>query len=280
MRTTTVTVRLSILLTIFAALGAADALAQTARPAPRVKLGIDVLVEDGFKPLLGKRVGLVTNQTGVAGDLRSTIDILHEAKDVTLVALFGPEHGVRGDADAGAQVEDARDTVTGVPVYSLYGRNRRPTAEMLANVDVLLFDIQDIGSRSYTYISTMAAAMEGAAANNVPFVVLDRPNPLTGVKIEGRPLDMKYKSPVGRFPIPYVHGLTVGELAQMINGEGWLEDGLKCNLTVIPMKGWKRDMWYDETGLFWVPPSPHIPRANTAPLLRRNGHHGRAARHQ
>ena len=231
---------------------------------PAVKVGIDVLIENGFRPLHNKHVGLITNPTGVTGDLRSTIDILNQAENVKLVALFGSEHGVRGEAHAGAHVEDARDPLTGVPAYSLYGKNRKPTAEMLSGIDVLVFDIQDIGSRSYTYISTMAVVMEAAAENNLPFVVLDRPNPLTGDKIEGSLLDLKYKSSVGSFPIPYVHGLTVGELARMINGEGWLAGGIKCDLTVVPMKGWTRDMWFEQTGLHWVPTSPHIPRSDTS----------------
>ena len=231
---------------------------------PIVKLGIDVLIDDGFKPLLGQRVGLITNPTGVTGDLRSTIDVLHEAHGVKLVALFGPEHGVRGEAHAGAHVADARDEITGLPIRSLYGKHRKPTAEMLADLDVLVFDIQDIGSRSYTYISTMAVAMEGAAENGKRFIVLDRPNPVTGNKIEGRVLDMQYQSFVGYMPIPYVHGLTVGELARMINGEGWLEGGVTCDLQVIPLKGWRRDMWFDQTGLTWVPTSPHVPRAETS----------------
>ena len=230
-----------------------------------VKLGVDVLIEQDFAPLAGKRVGLITNATGLTSDLRSTADILCAAPNVELVALFGPEHGVRGEVNAGDKVEDSRDEVTGVPVYSLYGKNRRPTAEMLADIDVLVFDIQDIGSRSYTFISTMAASMESAAANNTPFVVLDRPNPLGGDRIEGPIHDVeKYKSFVGYLPIPYVHGLTVGELAEMINGEGWLPDGGKCDLTVVPMKGWKRGMLFDETGLTWVSTSPHVPRADTS----------------
>ena len=229
-----------------------------------VKLGIDVLIEQDFAPLAGKRVGLITNATGLTSDLRSTADILHQAPNVELVALFGPEHGVRGEVNAGDTVEDSRDEATGVPVYSLYGKNRRPTPQMLADIDVLVFDIQDIGSRSYTFISTMAASMESAAACGKPFIVLDRPNPLGGERIEGRILDLKYKSFVGYLPIPYVHGLTVGELAQMINGEGWLPDDGKCQLAVIPMKGWKRDTLFEQTGLTWVSTSPHVPRADTA----------------
>jgi len=241
-----------------------NAWAQRAGETPAVRTGIDVVIADGFKPLAGRRVGLITNPTGVTGDLRSTIDVLHAASQVELAALFGPEHGVRGDAHAGAGVADAHDPATGLPVYSLYGKTHKPTPEMLAGLDVLVYDIQDIGSRSYTYISTMAAAMEAAAENGVAFVVLDRPNPLTGNRIEGRPLDMKFKSFVGYFPIPYVYGMTCGELARMINGEGWLAGGIKCKLTVVEMRGWRRDMWFDQTSLPWVPTSPHIPHPETA----------------
>lgn len=233
-------------------------------PTPRVKLGVDVLVEDGYKPLAGRQVGLITNPTGVAGDLQPTIDILHRAARVQLVALFGPEHGVRGDAPAGDRVEDGLDSPTGLPAYSLYGKTRKPTREMLRGVDVLVYDIQDIGARSYTYISTLAVAMEAAAENHVDFVVLDRPNPCGGLRVEGRPLDLKFQSFVGQVPVPYMHGMTVGELARMINEEGWNKDGVKCNLHVVPMRGWRRDMTWDQTGLAWIPTSPHIPRADTA----------------
>lgn len=239
-----------------------------ARPAagdpPPVLTGIDVLVADQFAPLKGKRVGLVTNPTGVTWDLRSTVDVLHAAPEVTLVALFGPEHGVRGEVSAGDHVEDARDAATGVPAYSLYGKNRKPSPEVLEGIDVLVYDIQDNGARSYTYISTMGVVMEAAAAARKPFMVLDRPNPLTGHRVEGRPLDMKYKSFVGHYPIPYVYGLTCGELAKMINEEGWLEGGVKCDLTVIPMRGWKRSMWFEQTGQPWVISSPHVPDADSA----------------
>jgi uncharacterized protein YbbC (DUF1343 family) len=242
-----------------------------ARPAPAVRLGIDVLEADGFKPLRDKRVGLITNPTGVTGDLRSTIDVLHNAPGVKLVALFGPEHGVRGEAHAGAEVEDYRDPATGLPVYSLYGKTRKPTPAMLKGIDVLAYDIQDIGSRSYTYISTLALAMEAAAENQVAFLVLDRPNPLGGLRIEGRPLDIKYQSFVGHLSIPYVHGLTVGELARMINGERWLANGVTCDLQVIAMQGWKRAMWWDQTGLVWIPTSPHVPRPDTAAFYAATG---------
>jgi uncharacterized protein YbbC (DUF1343 family) len=247
-----------------AAITGSAATARTPAAAPAARPGIDVLIADGFKPLAGKRVGLITNPTGVTADLRSTVDVLHAAPEVELVALFGPEHGVRGNVDAGGNIEDATDPATGLPAYSLYGKTRKPTPEMLAGLDALVYDIQDIGSRSYTYISTMAVAMEAAAENNVAFVVLDRPNPLNGNRIEGRPLDMKYKSFVGAFPIPYVYGMTCGELARMINAEGWLEGGKRCNLTVVPVQGWRRDMTFEQTHLHWVPTSPHIPRADTS----------------
>lgn len=230
---------------------------------PKVKLGIDVLRERNFDILRGKRVGLITNPTGVAGDLKSTVDLLFKAPGVQLVALFGPEHGVRGDAEAGKLVENYTDRSTGLPVYSLYGMTRKPTRWMLRDLDVLVYDIQDIGVRSYTYISTMGYAMEAAAENGIEFVVLDRPNPLTGVRVEGPMMEEQYKSFVGMYPIPYVYGMTAGELARMINEEGWLNGGAKCKLTVIPMQGWTRSMWWDDTGLHWVPPSPNIPRSTT-----------------
>ena len=233
------------------------------RRTPPVKTGIEVLRERQFDVLKGKRVGLITNPTGITSDFEPTIDVLFKASDVKLVALFGPEHGVRGDAEAGKAVESSVDLKTGLPVYSLYGRNRKPSADMLRGIDVLVYDIQDIGARPYTFISTMGYAMEAAAENGIEFVVLDRPDPLTGSRVEGTMLDDRFKSFVGMYPIPYVYGMTVGELARMINGEGWLNGGKQCKLTVIPLEGWKRSMWWDQTGLPWVPPSPHIPHAST-----------------
>ncbi len=230
---------------------------------PRVKLGIDVLREHNFDILQGKRVGLVTNPTGVTSDLEQTIDVLAHAPGVQLVALYAPEHGVRGDNDAGKFVESYLDRKTGVPVYSLYGKTRKPTKEMLQGIDVLVYDIQDIGIRFYTYISTMGLVMEAAGENGIPFVVLDRPDPLTGNRVEGPMLEPRFKSFVGAYPIPYIYGMTAGELAQMINGEQWLTNGVQCKLTVVPMEGWKRSMWWDETGLVWVPTSPNIPHAST-----------------
>lgn len=231
--------------------------------AQKVQPGIEVLAQQKFIPLNGKRVGLVTNPTGVNATLKSTIDILYEAKEVNLVALYGPEHGVRSDYGAGDQIASGNDDLTGLPVYSLYGSTRKPTVEMLKDIDVLVYDIQDIGSRSYTYISTMGLAMEAAAENGKEFMVLDRPNPLGGEKIEGPLVKPGFTSFVSQFPIPYVHGLTCGELAKYLNEERLLANGVQCELTVIPMKGWKRDMIFEDTGLPWVPSSPHIPHAHS-----------------
>lgn len=231
--------------------------------SPIVKPGIDVLRERGFDVLQGKRVGLITNPTGVTTDFQSTIDVLFDAPGVRLVALFSPEHGIRGDMDAGREINGFKDPRTGLPVYSLFGKTRKPTKEMLQDIDVLVYDIQDIGVRSYTFISTMGLAMEAAVECGIKFVVLDRPNPLTGTRVEGTMLEPKFKSFLGAFQIPYVYGMTVGELALMINGEQWLNEGKKCDLAVVPMKGWKRSMWWEETGLNWVPSSPHIPHSFT-----------------
>ena len=228
----------------------------------RVKTGIEVLKESNFKILQGKRVGLITNPTGVDNNLKSTIDILHEASGVQLVALYGPEHGVRGDVYAGDKISDFRDTNTGVPVFSLYGATRKPTTEMLQGVDVLVYDIQDIGCRSYTYISTMYLAMQAAAENDIEFVVLDRPNPLGGLKVEGNLVEEGFFSFVSQLKIPYVYGLTCGELADMIIGERMIPK--PCKLTVVKMKKWRRKMNFEDTALPWVPTSPHIPFAHSA----------------
>lgn len=228
----------------------------------KIKTGIEVLKEQNFKCLEGKRVGLITNPTGVDNQLKSTIDILHEAPNVKLVALYGPEHGVRGDAHAGDKVENETDPSTGVPVHSLYGKTRKPTPEMLKDIDVLVYDIQDIGCRSFTYISTMGLAMVAAAESDIEFVVLDRPNPVGGLKVEGNLVEDGYISFVSQFKIPYLYGLTCGELALMLNGEKMLEK--QCKLHVVKMKGWKRHMEYTQTGLQWVPSSPHIPHPHSA----------------
>ncbi len=194
----------------------------------RIKTGIEVLKEQNFRCLEGKRVGLITNPTGVDNRMRSTIDILHEAPNVNLVALYGPEHGVRGDVHAGDHVTDIKDATTGLPVYSLYGKTRKATPDMLKDVDVLVYDIQDIGCRSFTYISTMGLAMEAAAENGKEFIVLDRPNPVGGLKIEGNLVEDDCISFVSQFKIPYLYALTCGELALMLNGEKMLKDGEQC----------------------------------------------------
>jgi uncharacterized protein YbbC (DUF1343 family) len=230
------------------------------KKAKKFELGIEVLLDDQKELIEGKRVGLITNPTGVDQELNSIVDLLHNDPEVELTALYGPEHGVRGSAQAGEYVEFYTDEKTGLPVYSLYGATKKPTPEMLENVDVLLFDIQDVGTRFYTYIYTMAYAMEAAKENDIPFIVLDRPNPLGGTEVEGPVLETPYKSFVGNYEIPLRHGMTVGELAKLFNEEF----GIGADLTVVKMKGWKRDMYYDETGLQFVMPSPNMPTLDTA----------------
>ena len=232
---------------------------------PKVKTGIEVLRDRGFDALQGKRVGLVTNPSGVDSQLRSTIDILYNAPGVNLVALYGPEHGVRGDVYAGGKVSDSKDAATGLPVYSLYGATRKPTQAMLEGIDVMVYDIQDVGVRSYTYISTLGLVMEACQEKGIEVMVLDRPNPLGGNKIEGCYVEPGFHSFVSQYKIPYVYGLTPAEVALLINAEG-LNRGqkgdqapAKCKLSVIPMEGWTRDMVYEDTGLPWVLPSPNIP---------------------
>jgi uncharacterized protein YbbC (DUF1343 family) len=236
---------------------------QTPPPQPHVLNGIDVLELDNFASLAGKRVGLITNATGINRNLVSNIDLLFEAENVDLVALFGPEHGVRGDIAAGDYVETYVDPRTGITVFSVYGATRKPTQEMLEGIDVLMYDIQDVGSRSYTFISTMGLGMEAAAEKGIEFWVLDRPNPLGG-KIEGNITEPDYISFVSQFEIPYVYGMTSGELARFLNGERMLTGGVQVDLHVVPMQGWTRDMTFEDTGLPWVPTSPHIPHRHTA----------------
>ncbi len=236
---------------------------------PVVKTGIEVLRDNGFEGLKGRRIGLVTNPSGVDRLLNSTVDILFNAPGVELVALYGPEHGVRGDVYAGGHVTDTRDEATGLPVYSIYGATRKPTPQMLEGIDVMVYDIQDVGVRSYTFISTLGLVMEACGEKGIEVMVLDRPNPLGGNKIEGCCVEPGFFSFVSQYEIPYVYGLTVGELAVMINEEG-MNRGQKgnqaparCKLTVVPMQGWTRDMLYEDTGLPWVLPSPNIPFKDT-----------------
>jgi uncharacterized protein YbbC (DUF1343 family) len=254
--------------------------------AQRVKPGVEVFLETRIGIVRGKKVGLITNPTGVDGRLRSDPDLFRQADGIELVALYGPEHGVRGNAQAGEYVPFYYDEKYGIPVFSLYGQSLKPAPGMLRNideymrsfdtsaagkipqnamikdVDVLIFDIQDVGTRIYTYVATMAYAMQACAESGLRFVVLDRPNPINGVDLEGPILEYpRFSSFVGIYPVPVRHGMTVGELALLFNDQ-FLEK--KADLTVIPMQGWRRTMWYDETGLNWVMPSPNMPTLGTA----------------
>ena len=234
---------------------------------PKIKLGVDVLLEKHIYLLKGKNIGLVTNHTGVNSKLEPTIDVLNNYPGVKLVAIFAPEHGARGDISGGEPVPSYRDKKTGIVVYSLYGKTHRPTPEMLHNIDVLMYDIQDIGSRAYTYIYTMAYAMMAAKEAGIKFIVLDRPNPMGGNKIGGNVLDPKFSSCIGLYPIPYIYGMTVGELALLFNKEF----KINCNLEVIPMEGWNREMRWTDTGLVWIPTSPHLPHAETVYFVTTTG---------
>ena len=234
-----------------------------AEQAPqKVKVGIDCLMQDEYIKLLkGKRIGLITNQTAMNNEFKSTADVLKSnatSKGFKLVALFAPEHGINGISSASQQVEDAKDTDK-LPIHSLHGKTQRPTDQMLKDITLLIFDIQDIGSRSYTYINTMFYAMEEAAKRGISFMVLDRPNPINGVTVDGPLLEEKWRSFLGYINVPYCHGMTVGELAKYFNSEY----KVGCKLDVIPMQGWKRQMTFQETGLQWIPTSPYIPESTT-----------------
>lgn len=236
--------------------------------AQTVQLGSEVLAEGGYKVLQGKRVGLLTNPSGVNRQLKSTVDVLRSAAGVKLVALFGPEHGIYGDVNAGDKVQSSTDAHTGLVVHSLYPKSK-PTPEMLKDIDVLVYDLQDTGCRSYTFIATMGMAMEACGEAGVEFVVLDRPNPLGGLRVEGLPIEEAFRSGVSKWPVPYVYGMTCGELAQMINGEGWIKKS--CTLTIVPLKNWKRSMVWRDTGLPWVPTSPHVPHGDSPMFLVATG---------
>lgn len=239
----------------------AGAAVETPTSAPgasaQVVPGLEVLLRDSVHLVAGKRVGFLTNQTAVTSTGESGIDLLHASPDINLVALYGPEHGLRGGIEGGVRIDTQRDAATGLPVYSLYGQVQRPTPQMLEGVDVLLFDMQDIGARPYTFVWTMAMAMEAAAAEDIPFIVLDRPNPITGA-IEGPLMEREMRNVgqaiTGYFPVPLRHGLTVGEIARYVNAEF----GVGADLRVIPADGWESDVWFDETGLPWIDPSPNI----------------------
>ena len=229
----------------------------------RLLLGSEALAADAFRPLAGKRVGLLTNPSGLNRQRRSTIELLRNARGVKLVALFAPEHGLNGDFSAGQEFLNSVHAPTGLPIYSLYGPGpvRKPTPAMLQGLDALVYDLQDTGCRSYTFISSMGLAMDACAQAGVEFVVLDRPNPLGGLRVEGPILNPRFRSHVGQWPIPYVYGLTCGELARMINGERWISK--PCKLTVVRIRGWRRTMTWRDTSLGWVPTSPKIPHAQS-----------------
>jgi len=235
-----------------------------ATASPRILLGIDRLSRNGYAQLQGKRIGLLTHPAGVNKDGISTIRVLHEAPNVNLVALYGPEHGIYGDEKANQPIQNRIDSRTGLPVFSLYGKYRKPTAEMLSKIDALVVDLQDIGTRSYTYVSCMKLAMEACFEQGKEIIILDRPNPLGGIKVDGPIVEKELKSYVGAFPVPYVHGLTIGELARIAQSTpGWLDlpDNIRLRgkLTVIPMLGWNRHTLWPQTGLKWIPTSPYIP---------------------
>lgn len=228
----------------------------------QVQVGADFLFTDDYGYLLkNKRVGLITNPTGVNGSMVPTVDLLktHSGRfGYKVTALFGPEHGIHGAHHANQQVQDGKDA-DGIPIFSLHGKTQRPTPEMLKRVDTVIYDIQDIGSRSYTYVTSLFYVMEEAAKHGVEVIVLDRPNPINGLTVDGPLLESKWRSFVGYINVPYCHGMTVGELARFFNGEY----NIGCNLKVIPMRGWKRNMSFADTGLPWIPTSPNIPEPTT-----------------
>lgn len=229
----------------------------------RVKTGLDVLVEQDFAPLAGKRVGVVTNHSALTWDHRHIVTVLAATTKLKLAAIYAPEHGYLGTAADGLAVASTKDPATGIPVYGLFDKNNlKPTGEMLKDVDVVVFDIQDVGARFYTYPTTLAYTLEAAAKSRKPVYVLDRPNPINGVSVEGPMLDAKYESFIGYFRRPIRHGMTTGEMAQMFN----VERKLGAELHVIKMEGWKREFWMDDTGLEWTNPSPAI-RSLTAAIL-------------
>ena len=228
-----------------------------------VRTGLDVLLEDYSDYLKGKTIALVTNQTGISRKSEKNYKLFENNPDITLKRIFAPEHGFYGEASAGAKVDYDKQKDSGLEIVSLYGKNRKPTAEMLRGIDLVIYDIQDVGARFYTYISTLGIVMEAAGENGVDVMVLDRPNPIGGEIIEGSILDTSFKSFVGYYPIPIRYGLTVGELSQMAVNEGWLSSNPR-ELIVVKMDGWKRSMFFDETSLPWIPPSPNIPDLETA----------------
>ncbi|MCX6142018.1 MAG: DUF1343 domain-containing protein [Ignavibacteriales bacterium] len=229
-----------------------------------VHVGAEVLLRSQLNLIRGKRIGVVTNHSALLHDRTHLVDALVSQKDVHVAALFGPEHGIRGQAPDRKGVKDEVDPKTGVPIFSLFGKTTKPTSRMLTGIDVLLFDIQDVGARFYTYTTTLALSMEAAAEKGIPVVVLDRPNPIGGLHTEGPIREERLKSFVGWLPFPIIHGLTIGEIASMIAGEGWLRGKTKPQLHVVKMKDWQRDFYFDDTDLPWTRPSPSIRCLHTA----------------
>jgi uncharacterized protein YbbC (DUF1343 family) len=229
----------------------------------QVSTGLDNLIAEHFAPLKDKHIGLITNQTGRTRDGAFGADLFAKSNAIKLIALFAPEHGLMGTRQAGVN-SDTLEYFDGVPLYSLYGATRKPTKKMLRGINALVFDIQDVGVRPYTFLSTMIQSMEAAAENKIPFYVLDRPNPLSGERIEGNILDTNLKSFVGIIPIPYLHGMTLGELAQMARAKGWFHQSAQLQLTIITMTGWKRSMYWGDTHLAWIAPSPNVPHFENA----------------
>lgn len=226
--------------------------------------GADVLVSEKLDLVQNKNLGIITNHTALLADGTHLVDTLFNSERVKITALFGPEHGIRGDAPDGHKINDGTDSKTKLPVYSLYGKNRKPTAAMLKNIDLLIFDIQDIGARFYTFISTMYYGIKAAAENNIPIIILDRPNPINGIDVQGPMLKKGFKTFVGIAEIPIRHGMTVGELAKFFNRTEILETDVQAEMTVIKMKNWAREYNYDKTGLKWIKPSPNMPTLETA----------------
>ena len=228
-----------------------------------VKTGLDNI--GSHKRLFqGKRIGIITNHTAYNSSGQYIVDVFKKMSGTTVTALFSPEHGISGTEQAGKKIKSRTDPAGQLPVFSLYGKTRKPTPRMLKDIDILVFDIQDVGARFYTYISTMALAMEAAAESGKRFIVLDRPNPINGLAVEGNILETEFASFVGLYPVPVRHGMTVGELARMFNEQGWLANRVKADLVVIPMKGWRRRLWYDQTGLAFIKPSPNMTSLKTA----------------
>lgn len=252
-----------VFIILFISVCSADNNTRSAVPL-KVQTGLDVMIGNSFKSLRGKRVGLLTNHSARSKDGRHIADILYNSEHVNLVALFGPEHGIRGTQPGGVTVNSTEDSLTGLPVYSLYTNNKKPTEQMLAGLDVMVFDIQDVGARFYTYIYSMAYAMEAAAKYKKQFIVLDRPNPISGAHLEGPVLREGFESFVGLYKIPVRHAMTVGELAMMFKGEKWVAGADSLDLQVIAMTHWKRPYWLDQTDVPWIAPSPNMLSLATA----------------